>query len=178
MRKEDGGGENCAPQHHHDKFHRTAAQEWNAKLRKHPCATHCCFRLRQTKKRGGGGGQRWRLERDERRMPRHTPHMKPLLSKSKRKLITDGRWWITDEALHWQRNPEFILWWFAEKVVEAMHLMWTAKHVLCQSSLNSSLRHCSSTGFLSNQLAGTPPVWIPEHREKRKKDKQGCRPGG
>lgn len=39
------------------------------------------------------------------------------------------------------------------KVVEAMHLMLAAEHVLCQSSLNSSLRHCSSTGFLSNQLA-------------------------
>lgn len=64
------------------------------------------------------------------------------------------------------------------KEVEAMHLMRAAKHVLCQSSLNSSLRHCSSTGFLSNQLAGTLLVWIPQQREKRDKDKQGSRPGG
>lgn len=34
-----------------------------------------------------------------------------------------------------------------------MHLMLEAEHVLCQSSLYSSLRHCSSTGFLSNLLA-------------------------
>jgi len=33
----------------------------------------------------------------------------------------------------------------------AMHLVFAAEHVLCQSSLNSSLRHCSSTGCLSNQ---------------------------
>lgn len=41
---------------------------------------------------------------------------------------------------------------FWNTVVKAMHLMLAAEHVLCQSSLNSSLRHCSSTGFLSNQL--------------------------
>lgn len=40
--------------------------------------------------------------------------------------------------------------------VEAMHLMLAAEHVLCQSSLNSSLRRCSSTGFSSQ-----PASWLP-----------------
>lgn len=38
-------------------------------------------------------------------------------------------------------------------VVITMNLMLAPEHVPCHSSLNSSLGHCSTTGFLSNQPA-------------------------
>lgn len=60
-------------------------------------------------------------------------------------------------------------------VVITMNLMLAPEHVPCHSSLNSSLGHCSSTGFLSNQPADWALGWNHSPRRAKGQEQAGLR---
>lgn len=106
----NGGGENCAPQHHHEnptgQRPRRGARDWeNAPV---PPTTASGWDKRRREEEEEDKDEGWSKMKDESQAT-HLTGSCAIRSESKliytSVLCVDGRWWITDAAPHWQYKP-------------------------------------------------------------------------